>query len=365
MTGTRLSGWIRAVPKNGEFVYVGCYTPESGGEGEGIALLSRDPATGALTGLGLAARTPSPSFLTRHPSLPVLYAANELADGTVSAWSVGDDGSLTPLASQPTGGQHPCHVAVSGDGRHLLAANYGSGSVAVLPLDPDGAPGERTDLLRLDGHGPDPDRQAGPHAHMVAPDPYSPEVLVVDLGADRVRRYRLDPVSGRLSTQPTAVVTEPGTGPRHLTRHPDGTLLLVGELSASLTWLRPDPSGGRLRVEGDVATSTGSAPVYPSEIVVGADGRFVYVGNRGPDTVSAFAWDGGGATPVAEVPTGGQWPRHLALLGDHLYVANERSHSVTTFRVDPESGVPTPQGEPTAQPSPTCILRWAPTIASR
>jgi 6-phosphogluconolactonase len=348
----------------GELVFVGCYTPESGGDGEGIALLRRDPATGALTRLGTVARTPSPSFLTQHPALPVLYAVNELDEGTVSSWSVAGDGTLTPLAVRSTGGQAPCHLAVSGDGRHLLAANYGSGSVAVLPLDPDGVPGERTDLLDLDGHGPDPDRQAGPHAHMVAPDPHSATVLVVDLGADRVRRYRLDPVSGRLSTQPTAVVAEPGTGPRHLTRHPDGALLLVGELGGNLTWFRPDPDGGRLRAEGRVATSSAAGPVYPSEIVVGADGRFVHVANRGPDTVTTFAWDGTAASVVSEVPTGGAWPRHLALLGDHLYVANERSHSVSGFRVDPESGVPTALGDPTAQPSPTCLLRWRPTIAA-
>jgi 6-phosphogluconolactonase (cycloisomerase 2 family) len=352
------------VHTNGEFVYVGCYTPESGGEGEGVALLGRDPATGALTHLGVAARTPSPSFLARHPRLPVLYAVNELDEGTVSAWSVAADGALTPHAGQSTGGQHPCHLAVSGDGRHLLAANYGSGSVSVHPLGADGAPGERTDLLTLDGHGPDLDRQAGPHAHMVVPDPVSPEVLVVDLGADRVRRYRLDPVSGRLSTQPTAVVAAPGTGPRHLTRHPDGTVLLVGELGANLIWFRPDPADGRLRAEGEVATSTGDAPVFPSEIVVGADGRFVYVANRGPDTVSMFAWDGGAAVAVGEVPTGGQWPRHLALIGNHLYVANERSHSVSTFAVDAQSGVPVWSGASTMQPSPTCVLRWGPTITA-
>jgi 6-phosphogluconolactonase (cycloisomerase 2 family) len=354
----------QSVHINGEFVFVGCYTSSGGGEGEGIALLSRDPATGALSSRGVVARTSSPSFLTRHPVLPVLYAANELDDGTVSSFSVAEDGSLTPLQVRSTAGEHPCHLAVTADGRHLLAANYGSGSVAVFPLDDAGVPGERTDLAALDGKGPDPDRQAGPHAHMVAPDPYSPEVLVVDLGADRVRRYRLDPVSGRLSTQPTAVVTEPGTGPRHLVRHPDGALLLVGELGANLTWFRPDPDGGRLRAEGDVPTSQGTAPVYPSEIVVGADGRFVYVGNRGPDTVSTFAWDGATATRVSEVPTGGEWPRHLLLAGDHLYVANERSHSVSVFRIDPETGVPTPAGEPVHQPSPTCILRWVPTITA-
>ncbi len=339
-----------------ELVFVGCYTGEGGGKGEGVVLLRRDPRTGALTREGVAARTPSPSFLARHPDLPVLYAVNELAQGTVTAWTVEDDGTLTALAVQSTGGGHPCHLAVTSDGRHLVAANYGSGSVAVLPLDGAGAPGERTDLLAHDGSGPDRDRQEGPHAHMVAPDPSGREVLAVDLGADRVFRYVLDPVAGRLVAQEPAVPAAAGSGPRHLARHPDGTLYVVGELAGTITGYRPDPATGRLVAGPAVPTSAGPGPVYPSEVAVRRDGRFVYVANRGPDTVAVFA-DG---ERTAEVASGGEWPRHLVLAGDHLYVANERSHTVTTFAVGAEDGVPRAAFGPTAVPSPTCVLRWAP-----
>jgi 6-phosphogluconolactonase (cycloisomerase 2 family) len=341
---------------NAEYVYVGGYTGDKGGEAEGIVLLRRDPASGLLTRLGVAARTPSPSFLAQHPTLPILYAVNELeSDGTISAFTVADDGELTPLSIQPTGGSDPAHLAVTPDGRFLLVANYTSGSVAVHPLDPEGAPRERSDLLDLAGSGPDPERQQGPHAHMVVPDRDC--VLVADLGADRVWRCRLDPVSGRLTMLPPAVTAKPGTGPRHLRYTPDGTLLLVGELAANLTWYRP-AADGSLGEAGEVRASERDGVNYPSEITMGRDGRFIYVANRGPNTVSAFAWDGERATPVAEVPTGGDWPRHMILLGDHLYVANQLSQSVTTFRIDPDSGVPSPQGEPTAEASPTCLLRW-------
>src|SRR3954447_4461413 len=183
---------------NGDHLFVGCYTGEKGGEGEGIALLRRDSASGVLTRLGVAARTPSPSFLAQHPTLPILYAVNELdADGTVSAFTVAADGELSPLSVQPTGGSDPAHLSVTPDGRFLLVANYSSGSVAVHPLDAEGAPGERFDLLDLAGSGPDAERQDGPHAHMVVPDRDC--VLIADLGADRVWRARLDPVSGRLT----------------------------------------------------------------------------------------------------------------------------------------------------------------------
>jgi 6-phosphogluconolactonase (cycloisomerase 2 family) len=344
----------------GEFVFVGCYTGETGGRGEGIALLRRDPGTGELTRIGVAARTPSPSFLAQHPGLPVLYAVNELRSGTVSAFAVAGDASLTELAVRSTGGAEPCHLAVTADGRHLLVANYSSGSVSVHPLDATGVPGERSDLFALDGHGPVTDRQAGPHAHMVAPDPNGTDVLVVDLGSDRIWHTRLDPHAGRLAVLPPLLITAAGTGPRHLLRSADGALLLVGELAADLSWYRPGAADGSLQRVGGVPASATSGENFPSEIAAGRDGRFVYVGNRGPDTVSAFSFDGAAATMVAEVPTGGAWPRHIALLGSHLYVANERSDAVTVFRIDPDSGVPTAQGEPVAEPSPTCVLRWNP-----
>jgi 6-phosphogluconolactonase (cycloisomerase 2 family) len=347
---------------NGELVFVGGYTGDKGGEGEGIALLRRDQATGVLTPLGVAARTPSPSFLAQHPTLPVLYAVNELdTDGTVSVFSVSADGGLDELAVRATGGSDPAHLAITPDGRYLLVANYSSGSVSVHQLDEDGVPGQRSDLLDLAGQGPVADRQAGPHAHMVFP--VGDDVLIADLGSDRVWRGRLDPVAGRLTMLPPAVVAEPGTGPRHLRLSPDGALLLVGELDGTLTWYRPSVDGSLAR-SGRAATTTHDGENFPSEITMRPDGRFVYVANRGPDTVATFAWDGERADLVAETPTGGHWPRHMTQLGDHLYVANQLSHSVTTLRIDAETGVPVKQGEPTTVASPTCLLRWTPTVVS-
>ncbi|MBL7260425.1 lactonase family protein [Paractinoplanes lichenicola] len=339
-----------------EHVFVGGYTADKGGDGEGIVRLRRDPATGELTGPAVVTRTPSPSFLTQHPALPVLYAVNELdPGGTVSAFTVDATGDLTPLASRPTGGSDPAHLAVTADGRHLLVANYGTGSVAVFPLDADGAPGERTDLLTLTGSGPVADRQAGPHAHMVFP--VRDEVLIADLGSDKVWRARLDPVSGRLTLHGAAVSAQPGTGPRHVRFSPDGALFVVGELSGDLTWWSPGAEGS-LDLAGQAASTTAEGENYPSEIVVRPEGRFVYVANRGANTVATFAWDGEAATLVAETPAGGDWPRHMILVGDHLYVTNQRSQSVTIFRIDPETGVPAAPGDSVSAASPTCVLRW-------
>ncbi|MBU2669554.1 lactonase family protein [Actinoplanes bogorensis] len=338
-----------------DFVFVGGYTADKGGDREGITLLRREPSSGELTSLGLVVDTPSPSFLARHPRLPVLYWVNELdPEGAINAFTVDGDGSLSPLTTRLTGGSDPAHLAVTDDGRHLLVANYGTGSVAVFPLDAEGEPGDRSDLLTLEGSGPVADRQAGPHAHMVFP--VRDEVLIADLGSDKVWRARLDPASGRLTLLGAAVEAQPGTGPRHIRFSPDGALFVVGELSGTLSWWRPGAEGS-LKQVGEAATTTAGGENYPSEIVVRPDGRFVYVANRGPNTIATFAWDGDDAVLVAETPAGGDWPRHMILAGDHLYVTNQRSQSVTTLRVDPETGVPAEQST-TAEPTPTALLRW-------
>ncbi|MEV0153295.1 lactonase family protein [Micromonospora sp. NPDC050686] len=339
----------------GTIVHIGGYTAHSDGRAEGILAARRDPATGALTPLGTVAVTPSPSFLVRHPARPVLYAVNELPEGEVTAFRVGPDGALDPLGVRPTGGAEPCHLAVAPDGRHLFVANYGGGSVAVFPLDPAGVPGERSDLVRHEGHGPDPERQDRAHTHMVSPDPDRGPLLAVDLGTDSVYRYDLDADTGRLLPTGPRMRTAAGAGPRHLARHPDGQRAwLVGELDGTVTaYALRD---GALHQRGRVDASGRAGHVQPSEVGVGADGRFLYVGNRGVGTVAVFALAGELPELIAEVDTGGGWPRHFALAGEHLYVADERAEMIRIFRVDPVTGVPTVVGEPVAVPSPTCVL---------
>ncbi|MFI7573697.1 lactonase family protein [Micromonospora sp. NPDC049497] len=340
----------------GAIVHIGCYTAEGGGRGTGIVAARRDPESGALTPLGTVAATPSPSFLVRHPRLPVLYAVNELPTGEVSAFRVGADGDLDLLGVRLTGGAAPCHLAVAPDGGHLFVANYGDGSVTVLPLDERGAPGERSDRVRHEGHGPDPERQEHAHAHMVSPAPGRGPLLAVDLGTDSLYRYDLDAGSGRLVPRGPRVRTAAGTGPRHLARHPDGRRCwLVGELDGSVGAYELTDDGA-LHERGRVEASGRAGHVQPSEIAVGPDGRFLYVANRGIGTVAVFALDGSLPELVAEVETDGEWPRHFALTGSHLYVADERADMVRVFRVDPASGVPTAVGEPVPVPSPTCVL---------
>jgi 6-phosphogluconolactonase (cycloisomerase 2 family) len=198
--------------------------------------------------------------------------------------------------------------------------------VSVFPLGADGVPtGERT----LVGHNG--------HPHMVVPDGDS--FLIVDLGREAVLDATMAPLA-RL----------PGSGPRHLERDARGLTHVLGENDATVISF-----DSAWREIGRVPATTASH-AYPSEIVISGDGRFAYVANRGPDTIAMFTLAGGPARFASEVSSGGAWPRHLAIVDDFLYVANEHSHTVVTFRLDPVTGMPSPTGAVLFTPSPTCVL---------
>jgi 6-phosphogluconolactonase (cycloisomerase 2 family) len=337
---------------DGDAFHLGCYTAAGGGEGGGVMLARRDPATGALGGLSVVAVADSPAYLARHPTLPVLYAANEVTDGRVSAWAVAPDGGLTPLGGAATGGSGPCHLAVAPGGGRLAAANYVGGSFAILPLDATGAPGGPAEVVAHRGRGPHPDRQEAPHAHMAAW-VGDDSLLVVDLGLDAVLRYAVE--AGHPRPAGEWLRTAPGTGPRHFARGPDGWVYVAGELDASVTAYRTDLGGGGPGERGRVPSCGDGGPAQPSEIAIDPTGRFLYVANRGPDTIAVFALEDGLPRHLAEVSTGGRWPRHFVLFEGLLYVANERSHTVVTFELPRSTGVPVATGAVLEVPSPTCV----------
>jgi 6-phosphogluconolactonase len=330
-------------------IYVGSYASEANGEGTGISIWGAD-----LRPAAPVAALAAPSWLAAHPVEPVLYAVDELDDGAVTALAIAADGALTPLSRRGTGGSAPCNLAVTADGRHLLCANYGSGSIAVFAIAGDGTLAARTDLVDHHGSGPVESRQEGPHVHQVSVT--GDEVTAVNLGTDSLYGYRLGP-DGRLAPAWASHVGA-GTGPRHLVATPAGRRYGTDELGSTVSVYDPDPATGGLRlVHRRPATLTEPAGAnYPSEITMSADGRFLYVANRGNDTVATFAVDGDGLTPVDETPTGGAWPRHLVLDGETMYVANERSHVVTVLRVDPDTGVPRRTDGRLDVPSPAFVL---------
>ncbi|MEW2418177.1 lactonase family protein [Streptomyces sp. NPDC046866] len=322
--------------------YIGSFT--SGG-GRGITTAAVDPASGALTPLdGVADGLPNPAWLALAPGGGVLYALSETDEGAVAAYRPTPEG-LTPLGRPvPSGGRGPTHLSVAG-GR-LLAAHYGSGTVSSLPLGADGTPGGPPSVLAHRGAGPDRDRQQGPHAHQVLPDPSGRWVLSVDLGTDSVRVCSLAPGSGELRLHAETALRA-GSGPRHLAFHPAGGVVYVlHELEPQLTVCRWDAAEGRLVPVGEVSVLPADAPSdprpYPSVPVVSPDGRFLRAAVRGADLVVTLSLADGAEKPqpVDSVQCGGSWPRDLVTdpSGRRLYVCNEWSGDVTWFEADPVTG---------------------------
>ncbi|PRX95466.1 lactonase family protein [Allonocardiopsis opalescens] len=346
-------------------VYVGGYTDGLPESGAGVWAFDQDPATGALSPAepgseAPAVRASNPSYLALNADGTVLYAVHEDAPGTVSGFAV-SEGGLRAIGRAPTGGDGPCHLAVTEDGRHLLTANYDSGGFSLHPLDDDGAPGAPLQTVYGDGpRGPREDRQDGPHAHqvVVAAAGAGGPLLAVDLGTDSVYAFRLDPAAGRLEASAASRLA-PGSGPRHLAAASSGLAYVLGELDSTVTTVRIDPATGALDPLGSVPASPAAVGTnHPAAIRLSPDERFCYVTNRGSDTVAVFAVEGSGLRFAAEVPCGGAWPRDIALVGGFAYVANQHSDQVAVFRCGADGSL-APTGAAAAVPRPACVLAAA------
>jgi 6-phosphogluconolactonase len=351
------------------FVYFGTYT---GAKSKGIYVSRFDSVTGRLSAAELAAETRSPSFLAVPPGGRFLYAVGEATtlegkrSGGVSAFALDPrTGKLSFLNQQPSGGLGPCHLDADRSGRCLLVANYGSGSVASLPIRKDGSLGEPASTIQHVGSSVNPQRQAGPHAHFITPDPANRFALCCDLGLDQVLVYRLDAKRATLTpNDPPFAAVKAGAGPRHLAFRPDGRFVfVVNELASSLTAFAYDARRGVLREVETVSTLPAGIVVTDNscaEVQMHPNGRFVYASNRGHDSIAVFSVDAksGRLARVEVAPTLGQTPRHFALdpSGQWLLAENQASDSVVVFRVDAASGKLVPTGEEVAVPAPVCAV---------
>ncbi|MEH0517830.1 lactonase family protein [Streptomyces stelliscabiei] len=335
-------------------LYIGTYTSAEGG-GTGIGVATYDVPSGRVTGGGTITGVADPSYLAVHPDGRTLYTVNERTRGGVTAVRLSD---RRVLGTRSSGGEAPCHLSVHPGGRWLLSANYGSGSVAVHPVEDSGALGERTDLVVHSSPAPGPG-QDGPHAHQVLTSPDGGHVLAVDLGTDTVYTYRLDQSRGTL-TEVSRARTRPGAGPRHLTFHPGGRYAyLANEVDNTVVVCAYDPGSGRLAPGDPQPTGTGSGTNYPAQLVVTPDGAYAYLANRGHDSLTRYAVEADGARLrlLDTVPVGGDFPRQIALSPDGglLFAALQRSSAVSVFRVGSYGELRRASG-PFASPVAVCAL---------
>ena len=352
------------------------------GNGRGIHLFHVNRETGELIPRGTFDLGTSPSCLATNSAGTRLYSANETDRvgeqkvGIVSAFAVNRrDGSLELLNTVPSGGAGPTYVSLHPAGRHLLVANYFGGSIAVLPILEDGRLAEATDVKQDDGSiGPARATSVQPgsfafsghdrtHAHQILPDPAGRFVLHVDLGQDRIYVWKFDSQSGKLSPAEVPFVTlPPGDGPRHVHFHPNGKWLYsIQEEGSTIVLFDYHADTGRLTPRQTIRSLPASyvGSNFCSEILVSADGRFVYGGNRLHDSIGIFAVNADGSLkPTGNEWTRGNYPRSFSFdpTGRFLYCCNQRADNVAVFAVDRESGALNFTGQWAAVGNPSMVL---------
>lgn len=357
-----------SAPAADTLVYFGTYTtPKS----KGIYVSRLNVATGALSAPTLAAEATSPSFLAVHPSKRFLYAVNEVNTfegkpaGVVSGFAIGATGALSAVNQQSSGGTGPAHLVVDREGRNVLVANYGGGSVAVLPIDRDGRLQPASAFVQHTGSSVNADRQKAPHAHGIVMEPKNRLAYVADLGLDKVLIYRLDAAKGSLvPSEPAFAAVQPGSGPRHVALDPKGRFAyVINEMTCTITAFSRDAKSGALTEVQTVSTLPDGQQVEKgfstAEIAVHPSGRFLYGSNRGHNSIAAFVIDAasGRLTPIEHEPTQGSTPRGFGIdpSGAWLLVGNQRSDSVVVLKIDAKSGRLDPVGPPIELGSPVSV----------
>lgn len=349
------------------FVYVGTYTSNDCGE---IYIYRMDSDSGELEYVETVKTLPNPSFLAVDSKLRNLYAVNEIMDflgeaaGAVSAFFIDrKSGKIFFLNSKSSRGACPCHLTLDRSDRYIFVANYVGGNICVLPRNNDGSLGDAVSFVQHKGSSINPKRQEGPHPHSVVVDPANRYAYVPDLGIDKVMIYEIDLERGELrQTNQIWVRTKPGSGPRHFTFHPNGRFAyLVNELDSTVVAYAYNERDGSLReiqVESTLPSDF-KGENYAADIHVSPSGRFLYVSNRGHNSLAVFRIneESGFIEAIGYTPTLGVWPRNFAIdpSGNFILVANQYSNNVVSFRVVDETGMPEPTGYVTHVPAPACV----------
>jgi 6-phosphogluconolactonase (cycloisomerase 2 family) len=372
---------VRAAPPPYTYAYVGTYTPNGGG----IYLFRMDSATGALTQVQVFDDIRNPSWLAINPARTRLYAISEIDNyegmrsGAVVSYAIDpESASITRLGALSSAGTTPSHVSVHPSGKFVFVANYGGGNVAVFPVGPDGALKDPTDVRPSVGQRhharalDDPPGQFavsdhdGAHPHMVAADPGGQFVIANDAGLDLTLVWRFDAQAGRLLPADAPVIAAPsGSAPRHFVFHPNGRIFYnLYEHDAKVAVYDYEGSRGAFKFKQLISAlppKFGGSNLS-SEIIITADGRFLYVANRLHNAVSIFAVAGDGQLRmITETWVHADYPKSLAIdpTGEFLYSCNQKGDSITSFRISAASGALqfTGRFEPVGSPAVMAILQ--------
>jgi 6-phosphogluconolactonase (cycloisomerase 2 family) len=350
------------------YAYVGCYTTARRyARGDGIHVYRVEPATGAWTHVQHVGNLVNPSLLVLRRDQRYLYAVHG-DESYATSFSVDrNTGFLTFLNRVETGGQNGVHQAFDPSDKFMVVANYGTGTVSVLPVRQDGTLGDQAQLVPLPGlPGPNRIEQASSHPHQIVFDPSGKFVVVPDKGLDRIFIFSFDPATGRLTpTEQGSVVARAGSGPRHAAFHPTlPVLFALNEISSSVATYYLDAEHGSLRPVQILPTlpSDYTGDNTAAEIAASAGGRFVYCSNRSHDSIGIFAADAstGLLTSIGWVSSRGRVPRFIGFDPAHrfLYAANEQADTVVSWLANPSTGRLTPTEQVVRNASP-CTIAFA------
>lgn len=350
-------------------MFVGTYTRT--GASEGIYVFRMDNESGGMTQVHVEGGISNPSFLAIHPNQKYLYAVAEVSEssgvpgGALIAYEIDPStGSLKRINQQSTGGPGPCHVSIDATGKYAIVANYGGGSVCMLPVNEDGSLEQSSHFIQhYGGTKVNPLRQDKAHAHSANISPDNRFVIINDLGLDQLRVYEMDLENGKLKfVEDSSPMTAPGAGPRHFDFHPNGKYAYaINELGCTVTAYNYDAATAKLT---EINTLSTLPEGYDGEnttadVHVSPDGRFVYGSNRGHNTLAIFSIDesDGSIESVGDQSTGGKTPRNFAIHpeGKFLYAANQDSDSIIQFAVNPGTGELSPVGREIRCPMPVCL----------
>jgi 6-phosphogluconolactonase len=341
-----------AAEKSSDYrVYIGTFTRGNTGS-KGIYLFDFDSGTGTLSNQQLAAEVANPGFLAIHPNKKFMYSVGEMkgADGktigAVNSYSIdAGSGKLTLLNQQASGGGGPCYVSLDPTGKLAFVANYGSGGVAVLPIEADGKLSAASYVDQHHGTGPVAARQAGPHAHSFLTDPAGRFAFSPDLGTDKVYIYRVSEEGVVRANDPAYASVPPGCGPRHMTFSPNGKFAYVAdEVSSAVTVFAYDANKGALAELQTISTlpENYSGPLNTAaELHVHPNGKFLYASNRGHDSIAIYSiGEDGKLTFIGYEREQIKVPRNFNIdpSAKCMIVGNEKGNSLTVFRIDQETG---------------------------
>lgn len=350
------------------YLLIGTYTS---GKSEGIYVYQFNSVT-ADTRMISVTKTSNPSYLAVAPNKKMVYAVNENADstmhtvgGNISAFSF-KNGKLTEVNKQPSGGKHPCYVAVDKTGKWIFAGNYTSGSLGLLKVKRDGSLDTLKQTIQHTGSGPNTARQQSAHVHGTFITPDNRYLLVPDLGMDKLMLYAFNSKTGTLQQAkiPFQTVT-PGGGPRHADIHPNGKYVyLLLELTGEVVAYKNFGNADLQQIQ-----SISAQPPYlkggaigAADIHVSPDGKFLYCSNRGDvNTIAIFSINAkdGILTPIGQQDVMGIKPRNFNFSpdGNFLLVANQDSDNIVIFKRDKKTGLLTDTGKRINVPNPVCV-KW-------